>query len=197
MSSWNRSPSPWRCPSQFWCLEEKRRGLHDFSGTAGCPSPHPQPQKYLRFIVKGMAYQFRPFYISFATALQLLTRVYLLVPWSQSRGIHLQRYLDNWLILTSLREEVEKARDMVLNLRQTLGIVLNLPKSELEPKMCIKYLGMGLDMKLVRACPSQERIAKLSRIPLRDLPTSQEMADPVGPHPHPRDSIPPGICICL
>ena len=74
------------------------------------------------------------------------------------------RYLDDWLILASSREEACFARDKVLSLCQELGIVVNLKKSSLTPSQTIVYLGIRIDSQTFRASATPSRIEKFFSI---------------------------------
>ena len=74
------------------------------------------------------------------------------------------RYLDDWLVQASSREEVLRARDKVLELCQALGIIINFDKSHLVPTQIMDYLGIRIDATLLRASPVPERIDKLTSV---------------------------------
>ena len=79
-------------------------------------------------------------------------------------GVRLRRYLDNWLIQASSREQVLLALETVLQLCGTLGIVVNWEKSQLIPTQRMVYLGVVLDSISFRASPALERVEKLFSI---------------------------------
>ena len=74
------------------------------------------------------------------------------------------RFLDDWLILASSKEEACWARDKVLSLCQELGIVVNLEKSTLIPSQTIVYLGIRIDSQTFRASVTPSRIEKFFSI---------------------------------
>ena len=76
-------------------------------------------------------------------------------------GIHIRRYLDDWLIKTSSGDLVLQALDSILQLCCMLGIVVNERKPNLVPSQRITYLGMLLDSLVFRAFPSQPKVEKL------------------------------------
>ena len=56
---------------------------------------------YLQFSIKVTTYQFQALCISFLSAHQVFTRVFILVlTWAYHRGICLHRHLDNWLVIS-------------------------------------------------------------------------------------------------
>ena len=122
---------------------------------------HPGSRKYLRFMAFGKVYQFKVLCFGLSTAPQVFTRV--MAPVSailHSLGIRLRRYLDDWLIQASSREQVLLALRTVLCLCNSLGIV-NWEKSRLVPNQGICCLGVLLDSIDFRASPSQKRVDKL------------------------------------
>ena len=92
---------------------------------------HPESRKDLRFMAFGKVYQFKVLCFGLSTAPQVFTRV--MAPVSAilySLGIRLKRYLDDWLIQASSREQVLLALRTVLRLCNSLGIVVNWEKSQ-------------------------------------------------------------------
>ena len=74
------------------------------------------------------------------------------------------RYLDDWLILASSREEACWERDKVLALCLDLGILVNLEKSSLIPSQTIVYLGIKIESRTFRASPTPLRIERFFSI---------------------------------
>ena len=76
--------------------------------------------------------------------------------WAHSHGIHLLRYLDDWLALASSEAE---AKRNVQDLLSVCGIVIN-KKSDLVPSQTANYLGMTIDNGAARIFPSLARVRK-------------------------------------
>ena len=75
------------------------------------------------------------------------------------QGIRLLRCLDNRLILASSLQESLRSRSAVLDLCQSLGIVLNFEKSSLVPSHSFYVLGMRIESQFLRAFPPAGRMA--------------------------------------
>ena len=119
---------------------------------------HPDSRRYLKFMAFNKVYQFKVLCFGLSTAPQVFTRV--MAPVStilHTLGIRLRRYLDDWLIQASSREQVLLALRTVLQLCNSLGIVVNWEKSQLVPTQRICYLGVLLDSISFRASPAQKR----------------------------------------
>ena len=126
---------------------------------------HPDSRRYLRFMAFEKVYQFKVLCFRLSTAPQVFTRV--MAPVSavlHSLGIRLRRYLDDWLIQASSREQVLLSLRTVLRLCNCLGIVINWEKPQLVPTQKICYLGVLLDSISFRASPAQKRVDKLLSI---------------------------------
>ena len=65
---------------------------------------------------------------------------------AQSRGIRIHQYLDNWLIRAPTKESCHQGTQSLLALCQELGWVVNLQKSELEPKQTFEFVGYKYDL---------------------------------------------------
>ena len=74
----------------------------------------------------GKVYQFKVLCFGFSTAPQVFTRVMALVSAILHRmGVRLRRYLDDWLLQDSSREQVLLALRTVLQLCRHFGIVVD------------------------------------------------------------------------
>ena len=126
---------------------------------------HPSSRKYLRFVAGGKAYQFRVLCFGLTTSPEVFTKVMAPIAVFLHRiGIRIVRYLDDWIILASSREEAVWARDQVLLLCQELGVVVNLQKSCLTPSQAAVYLGVSIDLLTLRASPTPLRIERFLSI---------------------------------
>ena len=123
---------------------------------------HPDSQRFLRFVAQGRVYQFSSLCFGLSTAPQVLSRVMALVSailhyW----GIHMKRYLDDWLVQSSSRERLLCDLRVVLDLCHDLGIVVNPKKLHLEPSQVVQYLRVVIDARSFRASPSPDHVARL------------------------------------
>ena len=126
---------------------------------------HSESRKFLRFMVGGKVYQFKVLCFGLSTAPQVFTRVMAPVSAILHRtGVRLRRYLDDWLIQGSSREQVLLALKTVLRLCSSLGIVVNWEKSRVIPTQRMVYLGVILDSISFRASPALKRVEKLFSI---------------------------------
>ena len=122
---------------------------------------HGSSRKLLRFMSEGTVYQFKALCFGLSTAPQVFTRVFAAVSaWAHSRGIRLLRYLDDWLVLSSLEKKAKESIRELLSLCRTLGIVINEKKSDLVPSQSAKYLGMTIDTGAGKFFPSLARVEK-------------------------------------
>ena len=118
---------------------------------------HPESRKFLRFVACGKIYQFKVLCFGLSTAPQVFIRVMAPVSAFLHRsGIRLRRYLDDWLIQASSREQVLLALESVLQLCHSLGIIINWEKSQLISSQRVVYLGVLLDSVSFRASPAPE-----------------------------------------
>ena len=126
---------------------------------------HPESRKFLRFMVGGKVCQFQVLCFGLSTAPQVFTWVMAPVSAFLHRtGVRLRRYLDDWLLQASSREQVLLALETVLQLCRSLGIVVNWEKSQLIPTQRMVYLGVILDSISFRASPALKRVEKLLSI---------------------------------
>ena len=107
---------------------------------------HPEPHRFLRFVAHGRTYQFTALCFGLSTAPQVFTRVMASVSTIlHSLGIRMSRYLDDWLVQASSREDLLRDLGVVLSLLCELGIVVNPGKSNFSPSQVVQYLGVIID----------------------------------------------------
>ena len=95
----------------------------------------------------------------------MFTRVFGVVSaFLHSQRIRLICYLDDWLILVDSPESVSRALNLVLSSCQTLGVRVNVEKSDLVPSQRSTYLGMIINSVTFRAYPSLERVERFSKL---------------------------------
>ena len=127
---------------------------------------HRDSRKFLRFLFKGQAYQFRalPFGLSSAPWLftQVMGEVKII---AHLRGIQLYLYLDDWLAqMPTFVVGVDQGRFLV-DLCQDLGLILNFKKSELVPSQSFDFIGAHFNLRLSLVFPKEENCQKcLERI---------------------------------
>ena len=120
---------------------------------------HPDSRKFLRFMVGGKVYQFKVLCFGLSTAPHVFTRVMAPVSAILHRmGVCYRRYLDDWLVQASSREQVLLALRTVLRLCRCLGIVVNWEKSQVIPAQQMVHLGVILDSTAFRASPALKRV---------------------------------------
>ena len=108
---------------------------------------HTSSRKWLRFVSDGMVHQFKVLCFGLSTAPQVFIRVFATVSaWDHSRGVRLLQYLDDWLVLASNEARAKQHVRDLLSLCNSLGIVLNREKSDLNPSKSVEYLGMTIDI---------------------------------------------------
>ena len=79
-------------------------------------------------------------------------------------GIRMLRYLDDWLILASLKVACLQARDRLLQVCDELGIRINHRKSSLTPSQTLTYLGIDIRSGPFTARPTQARVTNHLRV---------------------------------
>ena len=126
---------------------------------------HLESRKFLRFMVGERVYQFKVLCFGLSTAPQVFTRAMAPVSAILHRmGVRLRRYLDDWLLQASSREQVLLALRTVLRLCRSLGIIVNWEKSQVIPTQQMVYLGVILNSTIFRSSPALKRVEKLLSI---------------------------------
>ena len=110
-----------------------------------------QSRKYLTFHVQGRTYQFKALPFGLSTAPMEFTVVAKEVKlMAIHKGIRIHQYLNNWLVrATSHQVCLQHTQDLV-KICQELGWLVNLEKSELEPKQVFDLVGYQFDLRAGR-----------------------------------------------
>ena len=130
----------------------------DFSDAYFHIPVHVKSRKYLRFHFQNQSYQFRALPFGLSTAPMEFTCVVKEVKlMAQSRGIRIHQYLDDWLIRAPTKESCHQGTQSLLALCRELGWIVNLQKSELEPKQTFEFVGYKYDLFQGRVLRTQNR----------------------------------------
>ena len=117
-----------------------------------------QSRKYLRFHVQGQTYQFKALPFSLSTAsLEFTVVVKEVKLMTSNMGIRIHQYLDDWLVRAKSHQDCLQHMQDLVRLCQRLGWIVNLEKSDLEPKQIFDFVGYQFDLKAGRVRPTQDR----------------------------------------
>ena len=133
-----------------------------------------QSRKYLRFHVQGRTYQFKALPFGLSTAPFEFTVVAKEVKlMAIHKGIRIHQYLDDWLVRARSHQAYLQHTQELVRLCQNLGWLVNLEKSELEPKQIFDFVGYQFDLKAgrVRLTPDQWQNLQDKILEIVSLPT--------------------------
>ena len=106
-----------------------------------------QSRKYLRFHVQGRTYQFKaPFGLSTAP-LEFTVIVKEVKLMAIHKGIRIHQYLDDWLVRATSQQDCLQHTRTLVKMCQDLGWMVNVEKSELEPKQVFDFVGYQFDLR--------------------------------------------------
>ena len=117
-----------------------------------------QSRKYLRFHVQGLTYQFRALPFGLSTApmeFTVLAKEVKLM--AIHKGIRIHQYLDDWLVRARSQHLCLQHTRLLVQMCQNLGWLVNLEKSELEPKQVFDFVGYQFDLRSGRVRPTPDR----------------------------------------
>ena len=115
-------------------------------------------RKYLRFHVQGQTYQFKALPFGLSTAPMEFTVVAKEVKLTAThQGIRIHQYLDDWLVRAKSHQACHQHTQTLVKLCQKLGWLVNLEKSELEPKQVFDFVGYRFDLRSGRVRPTPDR----------------------------------------
>ena len=117
-----------------------------------------QSRKYLRFLVQGRTYQYKALPFGLSTApmeFTVLAKEVKLM--AIHRGIRIHQYLDDWLVRARSQHICLQHTQILVKMCQDLGWLVNLEKSELEPKQVFDFVGYQFDLRSGRVRPTPDR----------------------------------------
>ena len=107
-----------------------------------------QSRKYLRFHAQGQTYQFKALPFGLSTAPLEFTVVAKEVKlMAIHKGIRIHQYLDDWLVRATSHQVCFQHTQDLVKICQELGWLVNLEKSELEPKQIFDFVGYQFDLR--------------------------------------------------
>ncbi len=137
---------------------------------------HPNSQKYLRFIWQGQVYQFQALPFCLNTAPRVFTKLLRpVVAFLRTRNIRLLIYLNDILLVASSPLILRQHTNIVINLLQDLGFIINFEKSILTPTQILEFLGFIINAVTMKFYLPPEKITKTSRLCkslMKENPTS-------------------------
>ena len=119
---------------------------------------HPCQQKFLQFTWNKSLYQFQCLPFGLSCASRVFTKVMKpVVAFLRERGIKLINYLDDLLIISSCPEILLAQINLIRELFQILGLIINETKSQMTPTQEIVFLGFHLSSAKITISLHQEK----------------------------------------
>jgi hypothetical protein len=103
---------------------------------------HRDFRKFLRFKIGNQVYQFLVLPFGLSPAPRIFTKVLApLVAIARLEGLYLYPYLDDWLVKFEIRETLIVMGQRLVDLLNESGLLINYPKSSLEPSQKREFIG--------------------------------------------------------
>jgi len=117
---------------------------------------------YLRFKIGGQAYQFVVLPFGLSSAPRVFTKMLApLVAIARLEGLYLYPYLDDWLLKFRVRETLIVMGQRLVDLLESSGLIINVPKSFLEPSQKREFIGGHFQTDLNVVTLPQDRLLDL------------------------------------
>ena len=122
----------------------------------------PSFHKFLRFSWRGRIYEYFCMPFGLAPAPRVFTKLLkVVVAFLRKLGIRLVIYLDDLLFMNQSKEGALADFKVAVDLLQSLGFLINWPKSSDEPKQVIEYLGLVVDSLLLSFSLPTEKVTSV------------------------------------
>ena len=117
-----------------------------------------QSRKYLGFHFRNRTYQFKALPFGLSTAPLEFTVIAKEVKlMATHKGIRIHQYLDDWLVRARSHRVCLQHTQTLVQMCQDLGWMVNLEKSELQPKQVFDFVGYQFDLTVGRVRPTPDR----------------------------------------
>ena len=117
-----------------------------------------QSRKYPRFHFQGQTYQFEALPFGLSTApmeFTIIAKEVKLV--AIQNGIRIHQYLDDWLVRATSHRVCLQHTQVLVKMCRHLGWLVNVEKSEPEPKQVFNFVGYQFDLESGRVRPTPDR----------------------------------------
>ena len=124
-------------------------------------------RKYMRIALFGKVLQFKAMPMGLNVSARIFTKLIMeVMRMVRAKGIHIHAYLDDWLLKAWAKDRrtLRAQTRFVVQLAEELGLLVNLEKSELEPKDRTKYVGVRYHLDLGLALPPLETLAEIENL---------------------------------
>jgi len=138
----------------------------------------PRHRHFLRFYVRGQAYQFKALPFGLGTSPYVFTRVVKAVgAYVRQQGLSLIQYLDDWILSCSTSAVCKLWTEWLVSLVRSLGLLVNIPKSDLNPSQLVQYIGILFDLIESSARPADHRVQAFLRLARQFLKQQPQTAE--------------------
>ena len=121
-------------------------------------------KKYLRFIWNEVVYEFQCLCFGLSSAPRVFTKILKpVISLLRRNGIRLLIYLDDFLIVNSSQDGLISDIRTVTHILESLGFIINVKKSILEPTHSLEFLGLTLDSVNLTLSVPRDKIALISK----------------------------------
>ena len=105
---------------------------------------NPADRRYLGFYHNGTAWQFTVLPFGLSTSSRVFTKILKpVLAYAHLHRVKLHMFLDDWLLNPGTHQEALEQTSWLKSLCRSLGLVINLEKSDLIPSQVATYLGLS------------------------------------------------------
>ena len=146
---------------------------------------HVKSRRFLRFLFRGIVYQYKVLPFGMAPSPYVFTRVVVQVKeMLQKQGHQLFQFLDDWLGQSPVRDLAAQRASTSVELCRELGLVLNPEKSELVPQQEFDYVGMHVSLRDYTVSVTERNVSnileRVAKFLTRDVWTAREWQSLLG-----------------
>ena len=118
-------------------------------------------QKYLRYMWQETAYAFQSPFGLYSAPRDFTKLLKPVLAWLHHQGVRVVMYLDDMLIMSQLKDELERQLSQTTSLLERLDFVINRKKSFLQPIQSIRLLGFMADSQEILISLTEEKVTQI------------------------------------
>ena len=116
-------------------------------------------RQFLRFAYRGCHWQFRVLPFGLSLSPRVFTRcVTAALAYPRATGVKILPYLDDWLLCSKSPTGASQEVSRLLEHAASLGLRVNLAKSDLQPRQTTDFIGITLNSVTMLARPTSQRV---------------------------------------
>ena len=126
---------------------------------------HKSYRRFMRVALFGKVWQFRAMPMGLNVSARIFTKIIVeLLKVVRCWGVHIRAYIDDWILKAWRAEKLRHQTLRVVRLCIKVGLMVNIPKSDLDPLQAITFVGTDFKLKEGYCYAPVERLQEIETL---------------------------------